>query len=349
MDVLLSVGDEIRIYRKAAFKIPDLLYFLSRIASGGFFMTSFILSCKSSIPRRGLNLINFTRLLAAPLHSCSQVLLVTALFSGFTTPLNSSLFLLRIWGVFYGCKRIIAFFSILWLSTFTSFPSAFAVKSHPIGPTNHCIVNAAPHLVSLSFIVATVFDTLVFLAITLTIVFDSPVEGWKARTHLFFKGKNIGHISRALLQTGQLYYLWVLSSLLFITQFTFRSCYSGVLLRWTSLLWSWLSCPQHPRSSRLGLLFQLLRYRISWPAEYFDCWSSVSFKQAQIHFKHSQQSYQLAGSARPCDFISLQCKPALTRIQYLGRILAGRTRREISSQSHRERYDGGPSMTCTTS
>ena len=212
MDVLLSVGDEIRIYRKTAFKIPDILYFLSRITSGGFFMASIIISGGWSVPQvKNRHITNLVRSSVAPLRSCSQALLVTALFGGFIAPLNSSLFLLRIWGVFYGSKPVMTLFSILWLSTFASFPSVFAIKAHSIGPTSYCIINAAPHLVSLSFIVTAVFDTLVFLAITLKIIFDSHLEGWKPCIGLFFKGKNVGRISRALLQTGQAYYLWIFS------------------------------------------------------------------------------------------------------------------------------------------
>ena len=208
MDVLLSIGDEIRIYRKRAFRIPDALYFLSRIMSGGFCMSSIIISGGWSVPQGKIrHIANLVRFSVAPLHSCSQALLVTALFGGFIPPLNSSLFLLRIWGVFYGSKPVISLFSILWLSTFASFPSIFAIKSHSIGPTNYCIVQNAPHLVSLAFTVTVVFDTLVFLAITFRIIFDSPVQGWKARLGLFFNGKNIDRISKALLQTGQVYYM----------------------------------------------------------------------------------------------------------------------------------------------
>ena len=208
MDVLLSIGDEIKIYRKMAFKIPDALYFLSRITSGGFLMSSIIISGGWSAPHsKSRHITNLVRSPVAPLRSCSQALLVTALFGAFIIPLNSSLFLLRIWGAFYGSKPIIALFSILWLSTFASFPSVFAIKIHPIGPTSYCIIDAAPHLVSLSFIVTAIYDTLVFLAITLKIISDSHVEGWKACTGLFLKGKNVGRISRALLQTGQAYYL----------------------------------------------------------------------------------------------------------------------------------------------
>ena len=217
MDVLLSIGDEIRIYRKRAFRIPDALYFLSRITSGGFCMSSIIISGGWSVPQGKIrHIANLVRFSVAPLHSCSQALLVTALFGGFIPPLNSSLFLLRIWGVFYGSKPVIALFSVLWLSTFASFPSIFAVKIHPIGPTRYCIIDAAPHLVSLSFIVTAVYDSLVFLAITLKIISDSHVEGWKACIRLFLKGENVGRISRALLQTGQAYYLWIFSFMFLI-------------------------------------------------------------------------------------------------------------------------------------
>lgn len=51
MDVFLSVPDEIRIYKKRRFKLPDLMYFLSRAVSGGLLLTRLILSGEPSVSR----------------------------------------------------------------------------------------------------------------------------------------------------------------------------------------------------------------------------------------------------------------------------------------------------------
>lgn len=81
------------------------------------------------------------------------------------------------------------------------------VKASAIGPTEYRVVESSSLTVSPAFIVPAVYDTLVFLAITWRVVIDSPAQEWKARTSLFLTGKKMGHISRALLQTGQVYYL----------------------------------------------------------------------------------------------------------------------------------------------
>lgn len=48
IDVFLSNLAEIQIYRKRSFKLPDLMYYLSRVVSGAFLLTAFILSGKRS-------------------------------------------------------------------------------------------------------------------------------------------------------------------------------------------------------------------------------------------------------------------------------------------------------------
>ena len=42
VDIFLGLPEEIQIYRASRFRIPDLVYFLSRIASGGYIITSFL-------------------------------------------------------------------------------------------------------------------------------------------------------------------------------------------------------------------------------------------------------------------------------------------------------------------
>ena len=102
-------------------------------------------------------------------------------------------------------------FTVMWLSTFSAFVSAINIKTQPIGPTKYCVIEAAPRFVSLVFIVIAIYDTLVFSAITVKVVLNSPVQEWKSRWNLVWNLKgskgNIGYVSRALLQTGQLYYL----------------------------------------------------------------------------------------------------------------------------------------------
>ena len=147
--------------------------------------------------------------LVVPVADCGGALKVALWFIGFATPLHSALFLLRVWAVFYGHRVIVGFFTLLWLATFASFGYAFSLSGFMahIAMTKYCFLTFTPPLFSLMFIVSTVYDTLVFIAITLSIILDSPFTGWRARSRVFFTGEMLGHISRSLLQTGQVYYL----------------------------------------------------------------------------------------------------------------------------------------------
>jgi hypothetical protein len=60
-------------------------------------------------------------------------------------------------------------------------------------------------------ILTAVNDTLVFLAISYRVVSSATVAGtWRARTRSFFTGEGLYHLSKTLLTSGQVYYLFVL-------------------------------------------------------------------------------------------------------------------------------------------
>jgi hypothetical protein len=64
--------------------------------------------------------------------------------------------------------------------------------------------NAVPILLT------AVNDTFVFLAISYHMVRSATVEStWRARTKSFFTGEGLLYLSKALLQSGQVYYLSV--------------------------------------------------------------------------------------------------------------------------------------------
>jgi hypothetical protein len=59
-------------------------------------------------------------------------------------------------------------------------------------------------------ILTAVNDTLIFIAISYRMVSLSMVSGtWSARAKSFFTGDGLHHLSKAMLQSGQAYYLSV--------------------------------------------------------------------------------------------------------------------------------------------
>ena len=150
-----------------------------------------------------------TRLPGTPLNDCHTIIKLSCWLAAFSLCLNSTLFLLRIFGVFYESRIIKIVFATLWLSTFTAFIAPSAAYGHHLGPTKQCIAKGLSLGDALGYLVVAAFDTIVFLAITVKVLADNSDGSWKAQTKLLFNSKQMGKIYRTLLRTGQLYYLYV--------------------------------------------------------------------------------------------------------------------------------------------
>ena len=144
---------------------------------------------------------------AIDLPNCQAAAQIAAWFAAFAIPLNASLFLLRIIGVFYDMCYVRVAFTLLWIGTLGSFAAPFALVGTNVGPTNQCIVNSVERSASTGFFASMFYDTMVFLAISIRLLLDNPADGWVAKAKLFISTEKMGYLSQALLQTGQVYYL----------------------------------------------------------------------------------------------------------------------------------------------
>ena len=123
-------------------------------------------------------------------------------------PLNSLLFLARIIGIFHDNKTIKLAFSVLWMSTLAPIVVPFMVSAQRDDTAKKCgSVHKLASTVLMTCVVAAIYDTCVFIAISLEVLMAYPAEGWKARIKVFLNKNEMGHLFRAVLQTGQLYYL----------------------------------------------------------------------------------------------------------------------------------------------
>lgn len=126
-----------------------------------------------------------------------------------TTCLGSYLFLVRARGVFFQSRKARNAFSILWLmmaiGVVSTTPFAFLATS--VEPHGLCAVSHVSPAEAVVSIAVSIFDTAVFIAISYRAVTFHGSASISIKA--FFRGLNAGPISRALLETGQLYFLLV--------------------------------------------------------------------------------------------------------------------------------------------
>ncbi|KAK7687676.1 hypothetical protein QCA50_008891 [Cerrena zonata] len=187
-DILASLGEEYTMFRKRPFVIVNIIYIMSRILSLGTLVATFI----------------FT---AAPGLDCTIALYFSTFCGGLATPINSLLFLIRVNGVYHHSRLAMIVFTFLWLSTCTAMMGPWTSKGSIIEHTSFCVVSHTHKYSGVVFFLLTIFDTIVFLAITLRVISISLSNSRSSWLKAFSKGKGMGKLSKALLQTGQLYYL----------------------------------------------------------------------------------------------------------------------------------------------
>lgn len=149
-------------------------------------------------------------LLANSASNCQQVVNILTWFEALSVISNSFLFLLRLLAVHAdGSKLMKLCFVIMWTTTFLSITSTISIKEDGfIG----CNVDHVNPIGSLGFIFSAMFDILVFVAISVKVLrintnLESPQKSWLS---LFITAEGLSQVSRILLRSGQIYYLYVL-------------------------------------------------------------------------------------------------------------------------------------------
>ena len=124
------------------------------------------------------------------------------------TPCNALLFLIRILGIFRGCRRVTIPFIVLWLSTFACIltPLNF-VGGQFILANRICLVQETRVWAAIGFITILAFDTAVFITITAKVLSVNMANTWSDRAKMFFGRKHLGSLSKALLHSGQQFYM----------------------------------------------------------------------------------------------------------------------------------------------
>ncbi|CAL1701736.1 unnamed protein product [Somion occarium] len=186
-------------YTKKSVALPDFVYILSRITTGGFIILSLV----------------FT---TAKVEDCHTLSTISSWFLVLALPCNSMLFFIRIRAVFLMSPLVTAGFGILWLTTVgAALTVPFGVQAMNLQPgRSWCSVVEVRSYSSTGWFYMVFYDTLVFIAISFRTVSFGLAETWKERLSSFISGKGVGHVSRSLLRTVQLYYLVTVGSNLFV-------------------------------------------------------------------------------------------------------------------------------------
>ncbi|KAJ6454632.1 hypothetical protein C8R45DRAFT_599968 [Mycena sanguinolenta] len=189
-DIGLNLGNDYALLFKHRVRSPRIVYFLSRASTLGYILTFFVFQ-------------------VAPIKNCNALAVVFGICSVLSQTTTALLFFLRVTAVWHQSKIAYAVFSILWLAVFgAGITAPLGIRAAHIGPTAHCIPTVIPNNVEAAVILPLINDTVVFLAINYRILAHTVVaDSAMARLRVFLGGKKISTLSRALIQSGQHFYL----------------------------------------------------------------------------------------------------------------------------------------------
>ncbi|KIM77109.1 hypothetical protein PILCRDRAFT_12289 [Piloderma croceum F 1598] len=211
-DWLMAIPEEYRIIRQVGLSRPNVAYFLSRFGTFG--------TCLST-----------TIFKIALIDDCKAIKYVEGAFLEIGVTATSLLFFFRVKAVYNNSRIITAFFGLLWLAiTGLNILILSGMSKHHIPHTRRCFESTAPKYSTAPFILAALNDTLVFLAISYHILSSAMVSStWSARVKSFVTGNGLLHLSKALLQSGQVYYFVTIGMAIATTAFILSPGVPGVL------------------------------------------------------------------------------------------------------------------------
>ncbi|KZP31040.1 hypothetical protein FIBSPDRAFT_850031 [Athelia psychrophila] len=199
-DWLLSISEEQAIYARYGLPRSNAIYLFSRRVS-----YSLILPHLTSIP-------------VPPMDGCQAVERSVGVLSVLTTAATSSLFLLRVRAVYSYSAVVTTLLGCLWVGMIGG--TAYYIKSlsaQHIPTTDRCTESSTDnYLLILPTVVLGVTDTIIFVAISYrpacnSISADAGRCGW---VQAFMKGDGLYSLSKALLKSGQVYFLATIGAFL---------------------------------------------------------------------------------------------------------------------------------------
>ncbi|KAK7692444.1 hypothetical protein QCA50_004069 [Cerrena zonata] len=163
-DVVMALPGELELLSRG-FTISDIVYWAARLTLAGFV----------------ISIINLVPIIAQliPNNDCEKIVPISEWFMVLSMILNSLLFVFRVRAVYLNSTKVTVIFSLLWLMTLSQLLPPIANELHisnSAPSTDGCdaILNMKPWVVT-GFILTAIFDTAVFVAISMQ---GAWVHGW---------------------------------------------------------------------------------------------------------------------------------------------------------------------------
>ncbi|KAL5481016.1 hypothetical protein ACEPAI_9957 [Sanghuangporus weigelae] len=185
-DLFSNVPLDYQLLFKSRIVPAVVVYFISRLFSLAYIVLSTIFQVGS-------------------VGNCQALLIALGVCFAIAVPATSLLFVFRIRAVFHRHKYVVWLFFFLWLAVLGGCITVpFAINGAHIGPTSNCINVGVKPFSSVGIVISAVNDLLVLVAISIKLAHNSNGGG---RMENFWSGGALPQLSKAVLQSGQQYYL----------------------------------------------------------------------------------------------------------------------------------------------
>ncbi|KAJ6454646.1 hypothetical protein C8R45DRAFT_915136 [Mycena sanguinolenta] len=189
-DMGLNLGNDYALLFKHRVLSPTIVYFVSRASTLAYILTFFLFQ-------------------VAPFKNCNAIAFSFTICAVLSQTFTAMLFYLRVTAVWHDSKIVYVVFFILLMAVLGAGISApVGLRAAHIGPTAQCTIIVIPNNIEVAGIMPIINDTAVFLAINYRILAHTIVaDSFMACLRVFLGSKKISALSRALIQSGQHFYL----------------------------------------------------------------------------------------------------------------------------------------------
>ncbi|KAF8156331.1 hypothetical protein K438DRAFT_1942873 [Mycena galopus ATCC 62051] len=189
-DIALNLGNDYALLFKHRISWSTMVYFLSRVFTFAYTLTSFVFQVGS-------------------VQDCDTLELAVGICLLLSQSTTAMLFLLRALAVWQPNKIAYVASLLLWLGvTGADILAPLGLRGAHVGPTMQCMITAVPANVEWVPIMALINDTAVFCAINYRIIgFTIVANSSKDRIRAFLAGRQLSKLSGALIRGGQHFYL----------------------------------------------------------------------------------------------------------------------------------------------
>ncbi|KAF5360788.1 hypothetical protein D9756_004984 [Leucocoprinus leucothites] len=210
-DILVYVPEDWRILRRNPLRCIVLSFIFSRL-----FALSYVL----------LSVLERTMPFQAPRTPS----MTKSFFGVFSYCCSTFLFLRRLHAVYSDQRWVRWIFSLLWIAyVAVEFSVPFGVGTIHIPGTRYYRSTVTKRNVGANGILLLIYDTSVFLAITIKVVTSHSSTDERVKWSTIVSGKALPRLSRAIIQGGQQYYLMTAAATILVTAMVYIPTISGPL------------------------------------------------------------------------------------------------------------------------